>query len=103
QLTLNPADGLPSDRVRCLFEDREGNLWAGFDRGGLVRLRERQFQVLGTREGLSDPVVLGVCEDHEGAIWASTYGGGLNRWADGKFTSFNLGPDNSPGYVFTVF
>jgi signal transduction histidine kinase/streptogramin lyase len=48
-------------------------------------------------------VVLGVCEDADGAIWATTYGGGLNRWQDGKFTCFNLGPDNSPGYLFTVF
>ncbi len=102
-LALSARDGLPVDRVRCLFQDHEGNLWVGIDRGGLFRLREKQFQVLGSADGLSDPVVLGVCEDAEGAIWASTYGGGLNRWADGKFSTFNFGPDGSPGYVFTVF
>jgi signal transduction histidine kinase/ligand-binding sensor domain-containing protein len=102
-LSLSTEDGLPVDRVRCLFQDREGNLWLGIDRGGLIRLRARQFQVLGPSDGLSDPVVLGICEDAAGAIWASTYGGGLNRWADGKFTSFNFAPDGSPGYVFTVF
>jgi ligand-binding sensor domain-containing protein len=102
-LTLSAQDGLPVDRVRCLFQDHEGNLWLGIDRGGLIRLRARQFQVLGTADGLSDPVVLGICEDSAGAIWASTYGGGLNRWKDGKFTEFNFGPDGSPGYVFTVF
>ena len=102
-LNLPAADGLPVERVRCLFQDREGNLWAGIDRGGLVRLRVKQFQVLDTTAGLSDPVVLGICQDAAGAIWASTYGGGLNRWADGKFTTFNFGPEGSPGYVFTVF
>ncbi len=100
---LPTTPGLPVDRVRCVFQDHEGNLWAGIDRGGLVRLRTRQFQLLGTAEGLSDPVVLGVCQDATGAIWASTYGGGLNRWADGTFTRYNLGPEGSPGYVFTAF
>jgi len=99
---LPATASLPVDRVRCVFQDREGNLWAGIDRGGLVRLRTRQFQLLGTAEGLSDPVVLGICQDATGAIWASTYGGGLNRWADGKFTVRNLGPDGSPAYVFTA-
>ncbi len=99
-----PATGnLPVDRVRCVFQDREGNLWAGIDRGGLVRLRKRQFESVGTPEGLSDPVVLGVCQDATGAIWASTYGGGLNRWVEGTATVYNLGPEGSPGYIFTTF
>ncbi len=102
-LALSDRDGLPVDRVRCLFQDHEGNLWIGIDRGGLIRLRAKLFQVLGTAEGLSDPVVLGICEDAEGAIWASTYGGGLNRWADGKFTEFDFGQNGAPDYVFTVF
>jgi ligand-binding sensor domain-containing protein/signal transduction histidine kinase len=102
-LAVSERDGLPVDRVRSLFQDHEGNLWLGIDRGGLIRLRAKQFQVLDTGDGLSDPVVLGICEDADGAMWAATYGGGLNRWADGKFTEFNFGPDGSPGYLFTVF
>jgi ligand-binding sensor domain-containing protein len=100
---LTTQNGLSGDLVRCLFQDREGNLWVGIDRGGLIRLRKKIFQVLGTSDRFSDPVALAVCEDTQGAIWASTYGGGLNRWADGKFTGFNFGPDGSPGYLFTVF
>lgn len=102
-LTLTTRNGLPGDRVRSLFEDREGNLWVGLDRGGLVRLRLKQFEVLGPGEGLSDPVALSVCEDRDGVIWAGTYGGGVNRWADGKFANFNFGPEGTKDYVFTVF
>jgi len=102
-LTLTKQNGLPGDLVRSFFQDGEGNFWAGFDRGGLVQLRPKQFQALGADDGLSDPVVLGVCEDAGGAIWATTYGGGLNRWADGSFSRFDFGPDGSPGYVFTAF
>ena len=102
-LALTQRNGLPGDLVRSFFQDREGNLWAGIDRGGLVRLRAKQFQALGEDDGLSNPVALGVCEDAAGAIWAPTYGGGVNRWADGKFSRFDFGPDGSPGYVFTAF
>jgi ligand-binding sensor domain-containing protein/signal transduction histidine kinase len=102
-LTLNARNGLPGDLVRSLFQDREGNLWVGIDRGGLVKLRAKLFQPLGTDDGLTDSVTLSVCEDAAGAIWTTTYGGGLNRWADGKFTRPDFGPDGSPGYVFTVF
>jgi ligand-binding sensor domain-containing protein/signal transduction histidine kinase len=102
-LKLTSKNGLPGDLVRAFFQDREGNLWVGIDRGGLVRLRAKEFQSLGPDAGLSDPVALGICEDHKGAIWATTYGGGLNRWADGKFTHFDLGPNGTPGYLFTVF
>jgi ligand-binding sensor domain-containing protein/signal transduction histidine kinase len=104
QVTNIPGvDGLPVERIRCLFQDREGNLWAGIDRGGLVRLREKQFQVLDTAVGLSASVVLGVCVDGDGAVWASTYGGGLDRWANGRFTTFNFGTNGLPDYVFTAF
>jgi ligand-binding sensor domain-containing protein/signal transduction histidine kinase len=102
-VNLSSRDGLPADRVRSLFQDHEGNIWVGIDRGGLIRLRQKQFQVLDAADGLSDPVVLGICEDQEGALWASTYGGGLNRWANGTFSRFNFGPEGSPGYLFTVF
>ena len=102
-LALTARNGLPGDLVRSLFQDREGNLWVGIDRGGLVKLRAKLFQTLGTDDGLSDPVTLSVCKDSAGAIWTTTYGGGLNRWANGKFTRADFGPDGSPGYVFTVF
>ena len=41
QLALE--EGFPGERVDCFFEDREGNLWSGVDRGGLVRLRQKRF------------------------------------------------------------
>ena len=36
------ADGLSGDRVQCIFEDREGNIWIGTDQG-LDRFREGAF------------------------------------------------------------
>jgi signal transduction histidine kinase/ligand-binding sensor domain-containing protein len=76
---ISEHEGLPGPRVRCLFEDREGNLWAGLDDAGLARLRPRLFEVWGRADGLRDPGVLSVCEARDGGLWIGTYAGGLHR------------------------
>jgi signal transduction histidine kinase/ligand-binding sensor domain-containing protein len=87
---ISSADGLPGNRVSCWFQDREGNLWVGIDRGGLVRLRKKQFQVIKAAGGLQNLAVSSVCEDFQGNIWIGSFGGGLNRWRDGKLDRFDL-------------
>ena len=97
------ADGLPNDRVSCWFQDREGNIWAGVDRGGLVRLRKKIFHVIGAPEGLSIPAVSTVCEDGEGNVWIGTFGGGLNRWRDGALMRFDLSEGAYNGNFFSAY
>ena len=83
RLTSAP-DNLPSDRflpngrVGAWFQSRDGGVWAGVDHGGLARLRERRFHVIGPAEGLPARTALSVCEDKNGAMWIGTAGGGLS-------------------------
>jgi signal transduction histidine kinase/ligand-binding sensor domain-containing protein len=100
---ITSADGLPGDRVSCWLQDQEGNVWVGVDRGGLVRLREKRFQVIGPAEGLTAAGAMSVCQDHSGAIWIGTYGGGLNRWQNGRLTSFTLAEGPTKGFFFSVY
>jgi len=100
---ISAADGLPGDRVSTWFQDREGNIWAGVDRGGLVRLRGKRFHVIGAAEGLSMPAVSTVCEDGDSNVWIGTFGGGLNRWRDGVLTRFNLSDGGRQGYFFSAY
>jgi signal transduction histidine kinase/ligand-binding sensor domain-containing protein len=100
---ISAADGLPDDRVRCWFQDREGNVWVGVDRGGLVRLREKRFRLIGTAEGLSIPAVSTVCEDGDSNIWIGTFGGGLNRWRDGALTRLNLSEGSRKDSFFSAY
>lgn len=100
---ISKTNGLPGDRVSCWFQDREGNLWAGVDRGGLVRLREKRFQVIGPAQGLPAQAVSSVCEDGLGNVWIGTFGGGLNRWRDGALKRFDLPEGASKDFFFSVF
>jgi len=87
---VTSADGLPSQLVQAFFADREGNLWAGYHRGGLIQLRKETFHSVTRREGLLDTIVTSVTEDTTGAIWLGTAGGSVARWADGICQNFSL-------------
>lgn len=100
---LTTEDGFPGDRVDCLFEDREGNLWAGVDRGGLVRLREQRFTVLAPEDSPVAKAAVTVAEDAQGGIWVGTFGGGLHRWHDEEWQSYPVPGGARRGYVFSVF
>ncbi len=43
---INTETGLKSNEVKCLFEDREGNIWLGMYGGGLLRLIDDNIKFL---------------------------------------------------------
>jgi ligand-binding sensor domain-containing protein/signal transduction histidine kinase len=80
------SDGLPSDLIRVIAQDREGNLWVGAN-DGLCRYHDGQFTVFTTRDGLAHNAVYSVYEDGEGTLWFGTQRG-LTRYAGGKFRAY---------------
>jgi ligand-binding sensor domain-containing protein len=72
------GDGLPSDDVKDILEDRQKRLWfATF--GGLAHLEGDHFVNLTEADGLSSNHVRTLYEDAEGTLWIGTYDGGLHR------------------------
>lgn len=101
---ISPNDGLPNERVTAVTDDHEGNVWVGFNRGGLMRVRERRIQVLGAADGLPDKVAVSVAEDQQGALWIANYLGGVNRWQNGVFRQFRIEARlREPGVVVSVY
>ena len=98
-----PSDRyLPSDRVSAWFQSRDGGIWAGVDHGGLARLRDRRFHVIGPAEGLPARTALSVAGDTNGVMWIGTAGGGLCRWSDGKISRFAVGASASANFIFSI-
>lgn len=96
------AEGFPGGRVDGFFEDAEGNLWAGVNRGGLVRLRKKQFDVVSRTRGARPVAMLSVCEDASGAVWLGTSEGGLVRREHGALEEFTV-PGAGNGLVFSAY
>ncbi len=71
---FSEADGLPSNVIRCLLEDREGALWIGSE-GGLSRYKDGRFKNFTEKSGLSANSVRGLCQDRQGNIRIATLRG----------------------------
>ncbi len=100
---ITANNGLPSNAIRDIYPDREGNIWIGFLRGGLMQLRQRLFRVIGRSEGLSETLVNSVCVDAEGTVWIGTAGRTVSQFKAGVCTNFSLPvPENANDAVVTV-
>ncbi|MGH9651945.1 MAG: sensor histidine kinase [Bryobacteraceae bacterium] len=73
------ADGLTSNTIFQLYQDREGTLWIGTGAGGLDRYAKGRFTSFTQSDGLKGKDVWSILEDREGTLWIGTAtGGGLN-------------------------
>lgn len=81
-------EGLATNDVRALKEDREGNLWIGTNGAGIQKFTGRAFSTFTTEDGMAGNIVMDVLKDREGNTWFSTYDSGISmrtkegRWKD---------------------
>ncbi len=79
---LDSANGLPNDRIRSVFEDREGNIWLGSN-GGLTRLQETPLWSLTAAQGLRDEYIRTVLPRRDGSLLIG-HGDGVDELRDGR-------------------
>jgi ligand-binding sensor domain-containing protein len=75
-------DGLPDDRVACMFEDQSGQIWAG-TLDGIALFDGRRFAALAPEGGPAGRAVQCIMQDSRGHIWIGFLGGGIARY-DGR-------------------
>jgi signal transduction histidine kinase/ligand-binding sensor domain-containing protein len=81
-------DGLSNDIVLSLSLDRDGNLWAGTDGGGLDRIRPKVFF---SPAGLSTETAQSVARDAAGGLWVAFNSQGLEYWRSNAATGYGIG------------
>jgi ligand-binding sensor domain-containing protein/class 3 adenylate cyclase len=67
-------EGLVSNTITMILEDRAGNLWFATN-GGLSRYDGKTFTQFTDKEGLSSNRVLSIIEDNAGKLWIGSFGG----------------------------
>lgn len=97
--TIAPVDGMNGVRCRSLFEDREGNLWAGSANAGLFRIDARggvsdnhRHRPGDPRSLVSDAEIRALAQDTLGRIWVGTRAG-LSVMDPRSGACFNFGHD----------
>ena len=82
------SDGLSSNFVTSLVEDREGDIWVATARG-VDRIRDPKVQLFSTLNGLSGDFINAVYGAQDGSVWIGTLGAGLNRLAGERVTRYS--------------
>lgn len=88
-------DGLPSNTIRCIHQDKQGFIWIGTS-NGLCRYDGYQFNVFlplppdGNEPGLASNSVIEIFEDNNGYLWIQSSPRRLSCFdlKQGKFVDF---------------
>ncbi|HEY7210581.1 MAG TPA: two-component regulator propeller domain-containing protein [Bryobacteraceae bacterium] len=101
-VTYTAREGLTSDTVRCVFEDRKGSVYIGTS-GGLTQIQDGHFRRFTTADGLASNIVLSLGQSSDGELLIGTPDG-LNRFHNGSFslaTSADGLPDDFVRSIYT--
>jgi ligand-binding sensor domain-containing protein len=71
---LTKTDGLPSNRIVSIIEDKAGNLWLGTD-VGISKYDGTSFTNFSEEDGLISNMVSVIYIDSKGITWVGTWGG----------------------------
>ena len=75
--------GLKHDQIRCMIQDKSGNLWLGTDIG-LTKYDGKYFYHYTTKQGLHNNTIYSLFQDSKGNIWFGSFNGGVTRF-DGRY------------------
>jgi DNA-binding NtrC family response regulator/ligand-binding sensor domain-containing protein len=81
-------DGLPSNFIRAICRDANGNLWFGTDKG-VSRYDGKEFVSFTSKDGLTHNEVYTIYCDPDGILWFGTLRG-VTRYDGKKFFSFDV-------------
>ncbi len=73
--SFSEDNGLPDNRVSCLYQDIERNLWVGMEYGGVGKFSKGKFLDLTSEESLPPEAVNSALEDTDKNIWIATDSG----------------------------
>jgi ligand-binding sensor domain-containing protein len=85
---ITTKNGLTSNNVHCLYQDKKGTLWIGTAKG-VVNTKGQRFNFYTKADGLSGDNVYGITEDHVGNYWLAT-DGGVSQFNGTDFVNYSV-------------
>jgi len=101
---LTKKEGLPSNNVNCISQDKEGYIWIGTD-NGIVRYDGKMLKTYTVDDGLTSNEITGFYTDPKGRVWIFCFGGDVCFYKNGKIYNKANYPKlrKIPRYFFNYF
>lgn len=84
-------DGLPSNSVYTIIQDRNNFIWVGTD-AGVARYDGNEFTGFSKKDGLNSNEIVRIKEDSQGRIWFFNLGGSMNYFYQNKIYNSQNAP-----------
>jgi ligand-binding sensor domain-containing protein len=94
----NVNDGLPSNSIQTVYQDKYGYLWVS-TAGGLSRFDGRQFVNYGISDGLPSLTVGRVFQDSRERLWVGTFSG-MAQFKNNRFLTYPTNDRFKNPYVY---
>ncbi|HCQ12327.1 two-component regulator propeller domain-containing protein, partial [Flavobacterium sp.] len=93
-------DGLPTNSIYAITEDKNGNLVLGTD-NGLTFFNGNDFKTLNVKDGLINPYVVAVFTDQKGVVWFINYNGKLQKFENNRVSSTSIFTNQTNAFLNT--
>jgi len=94
RLVQDGLEALTRLQILALERDRDGNIWAGTDARGLIRINQHGVSYLEASDERRREAVTALFEDREGNLWIGS-ANGLERLRDSAFVTYSR-PEGLP-------
>lgn len=101
----NEANGLPSNIVRSVGEDKDGNIYFGTQEKGLVKLQGGsggKMSILTKKDGLAGDFIRTTYQAADGTFWIGFHREGITTIKDGVYKTFTTADGLPNGTVYSI-
>lgn len=85
---ISIRDGLPSNKIYCIFKDSRGTMWFGTD-AGLCKFDGENIKILTIADGLPGNNIWSIAEDGQNNLWIACYGRGISMFNGKSFHNYS--------------
>ena len=93
-------DGLPTNTIYAITEDKSGNIVLGTD-NGLSIFDGNDFKNYNVKDGLQNPFIVSVMTDEKGVVWFINYGANIQKYDKNKIITTSINANQTNGFLNT--
>jgi len=86
---LSPLPTQVSEYVRCIYQDKSGDIWFGTNDEGVYLYNGDTFVNFTGKDGFAGQAVRGIVQDEKGDLWFAT-DAGVSRYDGKTFTTYTI-------------